>query len=89
MSYSQPEENFGPPAFLLLRVAGSYVVCQSIVAIEGALDESVQHAVDDLFATRGVNADICQIPPPTGDDQGVAYLQAKIQAVPVPRPGGG
>ncbi len=79
---------FAPPAFILMKVGDSYVVCQSVVKVDGDLEPSVQTAVDALFRDNAVRVDVCEIPPPSEEDRGVAYLQAKIQAVPGPRPGG-
>ena len=79
---------FAPPAFILMRVGESLVVCQSVVKID-YIEPSVEAEVNDLFKNNAVQADICEIPPPTEGDRGVTYLQAKIQAVPVPRPGPG
>ena len=90
MTSSTP--SFQPPAFMLMKLPdSSYLVCQSIVLINEDLDPAVRTAVEGLFRTHGVQADVCEIPPPTDDDRGVAYLQAKIQAVPGPGPvpGGG
>jgi hypothetical protein len=82
MGVSQSDKKFGPSAFLLLKVGdGSYLVCQSIVSID-SLEGEVQASVEELFRTKGAPYDVCEIPPPTDDDRGVMYLQAKIQVGP-------
>ena len=82
MSVAQSGDKFGPSAFLLLKTGeGSYLVCQSIVSVDN-LEGEVQASVDELFRTKGAPYDVCEIPPPTDDDRGVMYLQAKIQVGP-------
>ena len=82
MSSSQSGKKFGPSAFLLVKVGeGSYLVCQSIVAVDD-LEGEVQASVDAMFKNTAERFEVCEIPPPTDDDRGVIYLQAKIQVGP-------
>ena len=44
--------------------------------------DAAEKAVDAMFKNTAERFEVCEIPPPTDDDRGVIYLQAKIQVGP-------
>lgn len=75
------------PQFFLMKVPDErgayYVVCQSIVAVaEGSMPHEVEASVTKQLQIGRIEAEVCEIPPPSDDGSTWMALASKIQVKP-------